>query len=356
MAEQKRTKGTGTEKLSQQVEKKVNKKEQQETKNKTDFSNVISTGSTLLNLAISGGIVRGGGIPNGGWLIEIFGPASIGKTSMLCEIAGDVKRKGGETQFHDPEARFSTTFAQIFDLELKEDEIKYPDTPDDVFNAVWQWSPKDTNKINAVLIDSTAALASDLEMQDKKDEYQRRARLFSQGFRKVARRLKQNNCLMVCSNQIREKMNATPFGEKTDTPGGQAMKFYSSLRLKVSKQQQHKLKREITVRGRKERKTFGVAVQVEVFKSSIWEPFNTAPVYIDFQYGIDDIRANLEYIKKWTDKNIYYVDNNKLSNSLEKSIELVEENELEDELSRQVIDIWEEIQQQFKTQRKKKKR
>lgn len=361
MAQQRtRSSNKGQDKLSDQVEKKVNSPKKKEKDNfgpvKGNFTNVVSTGSTLLDLAISGGVVKGGGIPGGGLFIEIFGPPSIGKTSMLCEIAGNVKRKKGEIQFHDPEARLSTTFArQVHDLELYDEEIEYPNTPDDVFNKIWEWSPKNTKIINGIFVDSTAALASDLEMENKKDEYQRRAKLFSQGFRKAARLLKQKNYMLVCSNQIREKMDGG-FGERIDTPGGQAMKFYSSLRLRVIRQRQHKLEREVTFRGRKDKQVHGVAVIVEVYKSSIWEPFHKAPLYIDFKHGIDNIRANLEYVKKWENKSVYYAGNEKLSNSMEESINMVEDNDLEDALHKQVIDIWQEIQDKFNVQRKKKKR
>jgi recombination protein RecA len=348
------------EKLSEQVKKSVasdkKKKPQPPKPPEGNFANVISTGSTLLDLAISGGKVRGGGIPGGGLFIEIFGPPSVGKTSMLCEIAGNVKRKGGELQFHDPEARLSKTFAKhVYDLELFENEVLYPNTPDDVFNEIWKWNPEDVEKINGIFIDSTAALASDLEMENKKDEYQRRAKLFSQGFRKAARLLKQNNYIMVCSNQIREKMDAG-FGERIDTPGGQAMKFYSSLRLRVFRQRQPKLERKITYKGKEEKQPFAIAVYVEVYKSSVWEPYHKAPVYIDFKYGIDDIRANLEYVKKWTNSNIYYVEDTKLSNSMDNSITIVEDNNLEEQLKNQVINIWLDIQNKMQFERKKKKR
>lgn len=344
-----------TEKISKQVEKKVKTKEK-EPVIEPNFSSVVSSGSTLLDLAISGGVVRGGGIP-GGILMEIFGPPAIGKTALLCEIGGSLERQGGQHNFFDPEARLSTTFANIFDLQLKEDEIQHPDTPLDIFPKIREWEPDKTNVINGCFIDSTAALASDLEMEDKKDEYSRRAKLFSQEFRKTCRVLNKKNLLIAFSNQVREKMDAGAFAEKTDTPGGQAIKFYSSLRLQAKKMASgHKIKNSITYQGKKIEKTVGVGIDINVYKSSIWEPFHSAPVYILFDYGIDDIRANLEFVKKHTNNSIYYVYETKLSNSLEDAILKVEEKDLEEELKTQVIDIWEEIENKFKKDRKSKKR
>ena len=356
----KRERKEDTQKLSEQVGDKV---KNGGTDNVSGFKpyegnfkqKLISTGSTLLDLAISGGKAEGGGIP-AGILIEIFGSPSIGKTSMLCEIAGDVRRKKGEAVFYDPEARLSREFAQIFDLELKEDEVRHPNTPDDVFNDMYEWQVEDTSIVNGLFVDSTAALASDLEMENKKDEYSRRGKMFSRGFRQSARIIKENNYIMVCSNQIRDKMDSGGFGDKTDTPGGWAIKFYASLRLKAIKQQQHKLRREINYKGKKLNKVIGTAITVKVEKSSIWEPFHEAPVYILFDYGIDDIRANLEFTKKFTGSSIFIAGDTKLKNSMEDSITMVEEKELENQLKKQVIGIWHEMQQKFKKERKKKKR
>jgi RecA/RadA recombinase len=99
-----------------------------------DFGTVISTGSTLLDLAISGGRIRGGGLP-GGILVEVFGPSGSGKTVLLSEIAGAVQRQGGSIMFKDPEARLNPQFAKLFGLELKEGDYSNPDTVNEVFKA-----------------------------------------------------------------------------------------------------------------------------------------------------------------------------------------------------------------------------
>lgn len=364
MAKQEETKKTTTtpkKKLSEQKKDYVNKKPQEKEDSvfqpyEGNFEKMISTGSTLEDLAISGGKVRGGGMP-GGIVVEIGGPPSIGKTVALCELAGGIQRKGGSSKYLDPERRLSTTFAQLFGFEISEDKIEAPDTPIDMFEIIRNWKPERTDVINGVFVDSTAALASDLEMENKKDEYQRRAKLFSQELRKHARMIKERNLLVVCSNQLRENVNAMPGQEKYYTPGGQAFDFYASLQIRLTKNKTgYEMKRKKTIHGKEEQRTVGVASQMKVVKSSIWKPYRTAPLYIIFDYGIDDIRANLEFAKKFSDKNVYYAGDEKLSNSLEDSIGIVEENGLEEKLKEATIDIWEEVERKFESSRKKKKR
>lgn len=340
--------------MSEQI-KESNENEIEEVKRDGDFSQVISTGSTLLDLAISGGVVRGGGLP-GGILVEIFGPPSLGKTSLLCEIAGEVQRKGGENKFFDPEARLRKSFAQIFDLDIEQEQIEHPNTPLDIFPIIREWTPKDASKINGVFIDSTAALISDTEQEDKSDEFSRRAKLFSQECRKSCRTITQKNYLVVASNQVRQKMGATQFQEQTVTPGGEAIPFYSSLRLKLKKAPMSKIFREATIAGKKIKKVIGVTTEVEVYKSSVWVPYGISPIHLLFGYGIDDIRANLQYLKTHTKSTTYKLDDVKLGNSLDEAINAIEQGEMQLQLREAVINLWEEIEDAFKIDRTPKVR
>ncbi|GAG72138.1 unnamed protein product, partial [marine sediment metagenome] len=104
-------------------------------------SKFISTGSTLLDLAISGGRVHGGGIP-GGIMVEVFGPSGSGKTALLCEIAGMIQKQEGETSFHDPEARLNQQFARMFGFDIDFDKVLHPDTVPELFEAIRKWKPK----------------------------------------------------------------------------------------------------------------------------------------------------------------------------------------------------------------------
>jgi len=341
--------------LSDQVKRHSTEPIKEEKEYKGNFDTMISTGSTLLDLAISGGVVRNGGIP-GGIFVEIFGPSGSGKTVLACEIAGDVQRKGGDIHFDDPEARLNKQFARIFDLNT--DEIAY-DTPDkvtEVFENIRKWKPKGEGAINGCFVDSLAALSTDIEMDNDDGDKMgmRRAKEFSEGFRKNARILQNKNYLMVGTNQVRENQDAGKYGVKWQSTGGKAIGFYASLRLRATNPD--KIKKTKTINGKKQDRVIGVETEFEVFKSSIWEPYHKAKVYILFDYGIDDIRGNLQFIKDNTSNSTYSVNGVSLSNELEKAILMIEEQGLEKKLKREVINLWNEIEDKFKTERKSKQR
>lgn len=318
---------------------------------------MIHTGSTLLDLAISGGRIRGGGIP-GGIFIEVSGPSSAGKTVVLCELAGDVQRRGGAVQFHDPEARLNTQFAKIFDFTIDKKELYTPDTVVEVFQAIRKWEPVPDNKkfVNATFIDSLAALSTELEMGDDKGDRMgmKRAKDFSQELRRTCRIVTKNNMLMVCSNQVRVNTDAGLYGPKYTTPGGEAIAFYASLRLRASQPQ--KVYKKLKLYGKERKRAIGVETIFEVAKSSIWKPYRTAPVIINFDYGIDDIRANLQFIKEYSKYTTYTLGGESLHKELERAIAMIEEDELEDQLKEEVIDLWEAVEEKFNTERKPKQR
>jgi protein RecA len=319
-----------------------------------NFGTVISTGSTLLDLAISGGRIRGGGMP-GGILVEIFGPSGSGKTVMLSEIAGAVQRQGGQIMFHDPEARLNKQFAQMFGLILAEKDHHKPDRVPEVFSAVRKWEVENPKVINGVFADSLAALSTTTEMDNDDGDKMgmRRAKEFSEELRKTCRILTQNNYLMVCSNQVRINIDAGAYGQKYTTPGGESIGFYSSLRLRTLRPE--KIKRKIKIKGKEESRVIGVEVQVEVHKSSIWKPYHTAPVVIIFDYGIDDIRTNLQYVKEKVGGTVYSHNGENLDRSLEEAIGIIEESGNEQSLKEEVIELWEEEEKKFDSKRKPKR-
>lgn len=344
---------TNNKPLDQQMRsrKKVAKEKQFE----GSTSVMISTGSTLLDLAISGGRIRGGGIP-GGILVEIFGPSGAGKTVLLCEIAGAVQRAGGQIMFHDPEARLNKQFAKMFDLDTDSMAYTTPNTIPEVFASVREWEPLSNAHINGVFADSLAALSTDMEMESKDGDKMgmRRAKEFSEELRRTCRILVEKNLLMVCSNQVRMNLDAGPYGQKYISPGGEAIGFYSSLRLRASKAQ--KIKEKVKVAGKEVSRVVGVETEIEVFKSSIWKPHRTAKIIIVFDYGIDDIAANLQFIKDYTSVTTYSVNGRSLAPSLRKAVSMVEEEKLERELKEEVIDLWESIETKFDSERKPKQR
>jgi recombination protein RecA len=315
---------------------------------------LISTGSTLFDLALSGGRVRGGGLL-AGTMVEIYGAESIGKSVLLSEIAGAIQRQGGEVLFNDTESRFDEQFANIFGYALDREYYFNPDTVTEVFDTIEKWKVKDPKVVNGIITDSLAALSTQLEMDGEDKMGMRRGKEFSAGFRKNARLLKKNNYLMVCSNQIRDTTNT--FGAKTDTPGGWAVRFYSSVRVELSKTyKEHEIRKTKTIHGREVTEVVGINIEAKVIKNSTWKPKRTAFITILYDYGIDDIRQNLQFIKDYTANTVYTVKGKKLSNTLEKAILKVEDQNLETKLREEVIDLWEDIQEEFKIDRKKKER
>jgi RecA/RadA recombinase len=328
---------------------------------KINVDSVVSTGSTLLDLAISGKRRRGGGIP-GGILVEIFGRSQSGKTAILAEILASVQSHGGEAEVEDPEGRVDEEYTGTFGVNIEEKyNYSRPDTVEQIFANAQNWRPKNPNVINVRGTDSLAALTTDLEMGPKGDKMgMRRGKEFSAGFRKTARLIANNNWLWVCTNQVRQG----DYGETT--PGGMATGFYASIRIQL--RQQEKIEKSITLEKekagteKKEKKSgvevtkvIGILTEATVIKS-IDDPYRTAPIYIIYGYGIDDIRGNLQYCKDMTNSSVYPCPDGRSFGPINMAIQHIERENLEKALREQTIDLWEEIEKKFEAKRAPKVR
>jgi RecA/RadA recombinase len=340
--------------MGEQIENHANGKDTPKKEYDGNMETMISTGSTLLDLAVSGGRKRGGGLP-GGIMVVAYGPSGSGKTVLACEVAGCIQRQGGKINYKDSEARLDEKFSQIFDLQYKKINYSKPDTVPEAFLPLSKWKV-DTGVVNGYIVDSLAALSTTMEMEDDSGDKMgmRRAKEFSEHLRKGARIVTNNNLLLFCTNQIREKADAQKFERKDINPGGKAIEFYSSLILRFSTFQ--KITKEITFEGKVVKRAIGIEATVEVVKSSIWKPYHDAKVIIYFDYGIDDIRANLQYIKDYSSNKIYTINGEALNVSLDKSVKMIEADVREQELKNQVINLWESIEAKFNLNRKKKVR
>jgi RecA/RadA recombinase len=319
--------------------------------NKGNFDMIVSTGSTLLDLAISGGVTKSGGFPVG-ILVEIFGASGSGKSAILSEMAGNVQKAGGSLSVLDPEGRLDHEHAKIYGLHLSEGTYHMPDTVTEVFEHINDWEPENEVGPNMVMTDSLAALSTDMEMKEDDAMGMRRAKEFSQGLRKVCRKIKTNNWLIACSNQVRVNMKTGG----VSTPGGMGIPFYCSVRIQLTPSFKNKyLKKVVTINGVKQEKIYGIKTECKVIKSSIDDPFRTAYFYLIFDYGVDDLRANLEYLKENSSETSYTFPNFSCK-TLNKAIEYAEENDLEDEVKERVISLWHEIQNQLRITRKSKRR
>jgi len=318
--------------------------------NTGNFEQIVSTGSTLLDLAISGGVTKSGGIPMG-ILVEIFGASGSGKSAILSEMAGNIQKAEGSLSVLDPEGRLDHEHAKIYGLHLSEGTYHMPDTVTEVFEHIDAWEPENETGPNMVMTDSLAALSTDMEMKEDDAMGMRRAKEFSQGLRKVCRKIKNNNWLIACSNQVRVNLKTGGFS----TPGGMGIPFYCSLRIQLSPSFKNKyLKKVVTVNGVKQEKIYGIKTECKIIKSSIDAPFRTAYFYLIFDYGVDDLRANLEFLKENSADTAYNFKDFECK-TLNKAIEYAEENDLEPEVKERVISLWHEIQNQLRTPRKSKR-
>jgi len=307
------------------------------------WRNVVSTGSTLLDLAISGTRIRGGGVP-GAILMEVYGRSSSGKTSILSELCGSAQAKGGKTKYLDPEARLDKEHSRIYGHEIDKQNYHKPNTVTEMFDILGKWDPDGTN-INVIAADSLAALSTELEMEKGDKMGMRRAKEFSEGMRKYCRFLEEKQWLFACSNQLRH-------GEYGDiTPGGMAIEFYSSLRVSINKVKP--IEREKDFNGKKITKVVGIESKCIVTKSSIDKPYRDAPIYIVFNYGIDDISANLQWFKDMT-RGTTYNAVDKTYQSRDAAMLYIEKNNLEEALREKVVDLWLEIEEKFQQKRKPK--
>lgn len=307
---------------------------------------LISTGSTLLDLAVSCNRYDAGGVP-GGILVEIFGASGSGKTALLVEMGASAQEThGGKVRFLDPEARLDKEYAQIYGMVLDKEDYHRPNTVAEMFNHIYEWETT-PDTINVLAADSLAALSTELEL-DKGDKMgMKRAKEFSEGLRKLCRTIADENRLMVCSNQVRQG----DFGDVT--PGGKAIPFYASLRIKIK--QLKKIEKTKTVRGKTFKKIIGIESECEVVKNSLDDPFRKAPIRLLFGSGIDDVGANLQWLKTSLGGTKYKaVDQEYVA--LDQAIKYIEKNDLEAELRKEVIELYKEIENSFKMHRKKKKR
>lgn len=321
-----------------------------------DTKVIVSTGSTLLDLAISGGRVYGGGLP-GGIMVEIYGPSSSGKTAVMSEIAASVQNKGGEVTVLDPEGRIDKEYSKIYGLELNKTDYHRPDTVHEMIHLIQNWEPKNPKVLNMMAVDSIAALSTEREMEGEDKRGQLKAKELSEGCRKIARIIASEHKLVVFTNQERQG----DYGKTT--PGGFAVGYHSSVRIRIARLSKGAKieKTRALPSGQKITKVLGIKSEAVIKKSSVDCEFRTAPVHIVFGVGVDDVRANLQYLKDFHKNNKYEcpLDPNgsvKGFSSMDKAIEYIEKNDFEGQLRENVIKAWNEVEELFRVNRKKKRR
>lgn len=241
----------------------------------------ISTGSLGLDVAL--GI---GGLPRGR-IVEIYGPESSGKTTLTLQVIAEAQKKGGTCAFIDAEHALDPIYAEKLGVNVDELIISQPDTGEQALEVADMLVR--SGAIDVIVVDSVAALTPKAEIEGEMGDHHvgLQARLMSQALRKITGNIKNANCMAIFINQIRMKIGVM-FGNPETTTGGNALKFYSSVRLDIRRIGSVKEGDEIV----------GSETRVKVVKNKVAPPFKQTEFQILYGQGINRLGEVVDYAVK----------------------------------------------------------
>ncbi len=286
----------------------------------------VSTGSIALDMAL--GV---GGVPRGR-IIEIFGPESSGKTTVALHVVAEAQKLGGDAAYIDVEHALDPVYARNLGVDIDSLLVSQPDAGEQALDIAE--SLVRSGAIDVVVVDSVAALVTRAEIEgDMGDSHVGvQARLMSQALRKMTSAISKSNCVVIFINQLREKVGVV-YGNPEVTPGGRALKFYSSVRIDIRRGETLKVGTEMV----------GSHTKAKVVKNKVAPPFKTAE--FDIMYGrgicaegeILDLAVQFDIVKKsgaW-----FYYNDNRIGQGRDNVKHILEENaQLTNELKALVIE------------------
>ena len=293
----------------------------------------IPSGSLLLDEAL--GI---GGYPKGR-IIEIFGPESSGKTTLALHAIAQVQKMGGRAAFIDAENAIDPIYARNLGVNIDELILSQPDSGEQGLNIMLMLI--ESGAVDLVVVDSVAALVPQVELDGEMGDQQvgSQARMMSKAMRKLAGIMNHNECTAIFINQLREKVGIV-YGNPETTPGGRALKFYSSVRIDIRKADVIKNGTDIV----------GNKVRVKVVKNKVAPPFKQAVLEIVYGEGISYISELLDLC---VDHNIvkksgawYSFEGEKIGQGKEAAKQYIKQNsEFQSQLEALLKDAKEEVQE-----------
>jgi recombination protein RecA len=272
----------------------------------------IPTGALTLDLAL------GGGLPKGR-VIEIYGPESSGKTTVALHAIAEVQKSGGIAAFVDAEHALDPDYAKALGVDIDNLLVSQPDTGEAALEIVDQLVR--SSAIDVIVIDSVAALVPRAEIEGEMGDSHvgLQARLMSQALRKITGNMGKSGCTVVFINQLRQKIGVT-YGSPETTTGGQALKFYASVRLDIRRIQTLK-------KGTEE---YGSRVKVKVAKNKVAPPFRIAEFDVIFGRGISSLGCLIDLAEETgvvVRKGAWYSYNgDNISQGRDNAIKYMEEN------------------------------